>query len=59
VGHHDRTGGGQNPNSWNSAHNTRGCSQEALIGTGGNGFFYCFAIDGSGQQQPASAAEPR
>ena len=59
VGHHDRTGGGQNPNSWNFAHNTRGCSQEALIGTGGNGFFYCFAIDGSGQQQPASAAEPR
>ncbi len=59
VGHHDRTGGGQNPNSWNSAHSSRGCSQEALIGTGGNGFFYCFAIDGSGQQQPAAAAEPR
>jgi len=44
-GHHDRTGGGQNPTSWNSAHATRGCSQAALQGTGGNGFFYCFAID--------------
>jgi hypothetical protein len=43
VGHHDRQGGGQNPNSWNSAHNSRGCSQSALQGTGGNGFFYCFA----------------
>ena len=45
VGHHDRQGGGANPNSWNSAHGSRGCSQENLIGTGGNGFFYCFAID--------------
>lgn len=44
VGHHDRTGGGQNPTSWNSAHNSRGCSQENLQGTGGNGLFYCFAI---------------
>ncbi len=45
VGHHDRQGGGQNPNSWNSAHASRGCSQEDLQGTGGNGFFYCFAIE--------------
>jgi hypothetical protein len=45
VGHHDRQGGGQNPNSWNSAHGSRGCSQQNLIGTGGNGFFYCFAIN--------------
>jgi hypothetical protein len=45
VGHHDRTGGGQNPSSWNSAHASRGCSQENLIGTGGNGYFYCFAAD--------------
>lgn len=44
VGHHDRTGGGQNPTSWNSAHNSRGCSQENLRSTGGNGLFYCFAI---------------
>jgi hypothetical protein len=44
VGHHDRTGGGDHPTSWNSAHNSRGCSQENLQSTGGNGLFYCFAI---------------
>ncbi len=44
VGHHDRVGGGENPTSWNSAHNSRGCGQEDLQGTGGNGFFYCFGI---------------
>ena len=44
VGHHDRTGGGPNPNSWNSAHSSRGCSQANLQATGGNGLFYCFAI---------------
>ena len=43
VGHHDRTGGGQNPTSWNSAHGSRGCSQANLQATGGNGLFYCFA----------------
>ena len=43
VGHHDRQGGGANPTSWNSAHGSQGCSQENLQGTGGNGFFYCFA----------------
>ena len=45
AGHHDRQGGGANPTSWNSAHGSRGCSQENLQGTGGNGFFYCFAIN--------------
>lgn len=45
VGHHDRQGGGQNPTSWNSAHASRGCSQQNLQGTGGNGLFYCFAIN--------------
>ncbi len=45
VGHHDRTGGGKNPTSWNSAHGSRGCSQENLQGTGGDGLYYCFAID--------------
>jgi hypothetical protein len=45
VGHHDRTGGGANPTSWNSAHGSRGCSQDNLRGTGGDGLFYCFAID--------------
>jgi hypothetical protein len=45
VGHHDRVGGGANPTSWNSAHLSRGCSQQNLVGTGGNGLFYCFAIN--------------
>jgi hypothetical protein len=43
VGHSDRTGAGNH--SWNSAHATRGCSQEDLASTGGAGLFYCFAID--------------
>lgn len=43
VGHHDRHGGGNT--SWNSAHGSRGCSQEALTGTGGAGLFYCFAAE--------------
>lgn len=45
LGHHDRTGGGANPTSWNSAHGSRGCSQENLQSTGGNGLFYCFVAD--------------
>jgi hypothetical protein len=44
VGHHDRQGGGANPTSWNSAHGSKGCSQQNLIATGGNGYFYCFAV---------------
>ena len=44
VGHHDRTGGGQNPTSWNSAHASKGCSQDNLRATGGDGLFYCFAV---------------
>lgn len=43
VGHHDRHGGGNV--SWNAAHNSRGCSQDALKGTGGAGLFYCFAAE--------------
>jgi len=43
VGHHDRHGGGNT--SWNSAHASRGCSQENLVGTGGAGFLYCFLAD--------------
>lgn len=45
VGHHDRTGGGDNPTAWNSAHPSRGCGMEALQGTGGDGLFYCFATN--------------
>ena len=52
VGHHDRDGGGQNPNSWNSAHASAGCSRANLQRTGGNGLFYCFAIGGNDPQQP-------
>ena len=37
VGHHDYA-------AWSSAHNSRGCSQAALISSGGDGLFYCFAV---------------
>jgi hypothetical protein len=42
VGHSDRQGGGNS--SWNSAHASRGCSQDNLVSTGGAGLFYCFAV---------------
>ena len=45
VGHHDRTGRGAVPSSWNSAHGSGGCGQADLVATGGAGKFYCFAID--------------
>jgi hypothetical protein len=47
VGHHDLLG----PNtdnwakSWNFSHQSAGCSQEALVRTGGAGKFYCFAAN--------------
>jgi hypothetical protein len=44
VGHHDKQGGGANPNSCNSAHPSKGCSQANLVATGGDGLFYCFAV---------------
>jgi hypothetical protein len=43
LGHFDRTGGGNA--SWNSAHPSRGCSQENLVSTGGAGLLYCFAVN--------------
>jgi hypothetical protein len=45
VGHHDRAGPVDHPwaVSWNSSHNSRGCSQDNLRSSGGDGFFYCFA----------------
>ncbi|MDB5411586.1 MAG: lectin [Rhodospirillales bacterium] len=45
LGHADRTGLTDDPpaHSWNSSHPSRGCSQDGLKSTGGNGFFYCFA----------------
>jgi hypothetical protein len=45
VGYSDRLGQGDSANSWNSAHPTSGCSQEAFRKSGGAGLFYCFAID--------------
>jgi hypothetical protein len=45
LGHHDRMGLDESPpaKSWNSSHPSRGCSDDALKGTGGAGFLYCFA----------------
>jgi hypothetical protein len=43
LGHVDRKGGGAAASSWNAAHMSRGCSQQNLVQTGGNGYFYCFA----------------
>jgi hypothetical protein len=43
LGHSDRSGGGNT--SWNSAHQSRGCSQADLVATGGAGMFYCFATN--------------
>jgi hypothetical protein len=45
VGYSDRMGKGENPSSWNSAHPTSGCSDEAFRKSGGAGLFYCFAVD--------------
>ena len=47
VGHHDRVGlkDSRHMKSWNSAHGSRGCSQELLRGSGGAGLFYCFAAN--------------
>jgi hypothetical protein len=53
-GHSNRAGGGQNPSSWNSAHDT-GCAEPNPPGSnfqmgtvsqgGGIGAIYCFAAD--------------
>ncbi|MBP8308770.1 MAG: hypothetical protein KAY46_15965 [Burkholderiaceae bacterium] len=47
VGHHDRTGPlPENwSTSWNFSHQSAGCSQEALVRTGGSGRLYCFAAN--------------
>jgi hypothetical protein len=55
LGHSDRTGLDESApaKSWNSSHPSRGpqsnpaegCSLDALKGTGGDGLFYCFAIN--------------
>ena len=45
LGHHDRWGltDTDSARSWNSSHPSKGCSQPALVSTGGAGLFYCFA----------------
>ena len=45
LGHSDRSGLSEHlaAKSWNHTHASRGCSQEALRSSGGNGLFYCFA----------------
>jgi len=57
VGHHDRMGLRDDApsKSWNTSHSSRpprdnsdpgnGCTQKALRGTGGDGLFYCFAVN--------------
>jgi hypothetical protein len=43
LGHHDRLTFGKPGSPWNSAHASKGCSQENLVATGGAGLIYCFA----------------
>lgn len=45
LGHHDRLTFGKPGSPWNSAHASKGCSQENLVATGGAGLIYCFAAD--------------
>ena len=47
VGHHDRIGLNDTPpaKSWNSSHPSKGCSQDNLKATGGDGLIYCFAAN--------------
>jgi hypothetical protein len=47
LGHADRMGLRDDApsHSWNSAHPSRGCSQDGLRSTGGDGLLYCFAVN--------------
>ena len=45
LGHHDRMTFNKPGSPWNSAHASKGCSQENLVATGGAGLIYCFAAD--------------
>ena len=50
IGHSDLTRpgltiGGPDRLSWNSAHETTGCTQQGLAERQGAGRFYCFAAD--------------
>ena len=52
VGHFDGADGRADPwwKSWNSAHQSRGCSPQGLKELGGAGLLYCFAADGEPEQ---------
>jgi hypothetical protein len=43
FGHHDRVGNRGRADSWNSAHQSEGCTTNSFRETGGSGLFYCFA----------------
>lgn len=47
VGHSNRAGLDDSvpAKSWNSSHQSRGCSMDALKSTGGAGLLYCFAVN--------------
>ncbi len=45
LGHHDRLTFGKPGSPWNSAHPSKGCSQDNLVATGGAGLIYCFAAN--------------
>ena len=47
LGHSDTNGPATLPTakSWNAAHPSRGCSQDGLRSTGGDGLLYCFAVN--------------
>ena len=48
LGHSDVSGpvgSSSNISSWNNAHGSRGCSQDGLKSTGGDGLLYCFAAN--------------
>lgn len=47
VGHHDRIGLRDDApsKSWNASHPSRGCGKDDLPKSGGNGLFYCFAVN--------------
>jgi hypothetical protein len=45
LGHHDRRSLQPGLSPWSAAHPSQGCSQQALVNTGGAGRLYCFATD--------------
>jgi hypothetical protein len=54
VGHHDRLGlrDDEASQSWNASHPSKGCSQDALRGTGGDALIYCFATGSARAEAP-------